>query len=1163
MKSLYLFLFLFISFLFKAQTFESFNFTGALNANGWTMHSGTAGQLQTLTSASNSGASLYYNNLPLSVGNRVQLIAGNSEDVNKAITGISGTGYFSFLINVPNTTGMNTAGDYFTGFAATAGSAATSLAGKVFIKPGTVANTFQLGILNITGTQTFATTNYPCNTTHFVVVKLKASVASPVQNAQASLYVNPVPGSTEPTATVTNSAASSAYTAFASIFLRQGGNAAVGTGNIELDEFRYGSTWASVTPVNTVSCVSYDISNVSKCSSYSFNNQIYTSSGTYMITLPNANAAGCDSVITLNLIIKQPSFSTLNVTNCGSYTLNGSTYTSTGQYTQTLISGNAVGCDSTITLNLNIVNSIYYYQDLDNDGYGNPNVVVSACSANAGYVAVSGDCNDNNAQVYPGATEVPANGVDEDCNGIDAPLLPIQLGTYQFTGTTTCPSADNAVVSQPTNATFSLFSTLNTTCSSSAGVFNNSAWNQSANIDLNEYNQFSVSASACNKLKLDRIAFHHRASSTGGTPTWVIRSSLDNYSSNIGSGLSGNNGNVNLDDTVNLGTAFQDLSNVSFRFYIIGMGSSSATWRMDNVSLFGNVIAITTPVLQSATISSNATSVCAGTNVVFTSISTNTWSSATYQWQLNNADISGATSSSYTSANLANLDVVRLLVSTSLGCIANPIFTSTGIEISVNSSSTNSTSQTACGSYLWNGTTYSTSGVYTGLTTNCVTESLNLTINPSSTNSTSQSACGSFTWNGTTYNASGVYTGETVNCVTESLNLTITPSSTYSTSQSACGSYSWNGTMYNVSGIYTGSTVNCVTESLNLTITPSSTNSTSASACNSYSWNGTTYNTSGVYTGSTANCVTESLNLTITPSSTNSTSASACNSYSWNGTTYNTSGVYIGATTNCVTETLDLTITPSTTNSTSQSATGSYTWNGQTYTTSGVYTGTTENCVTQVLNLTITPLTASLSLQLFLDGYYIYGSNPASMRAARYINLIESGSVNPGAITDVDLITVELRSATSLNVVAYSVSPILQKNGSVQCTFPIGALGNSYYVVVKHRSSLPLWSANPVTISGSTVLNFSNNIATAYTDASVAPMSTLVSGLYASRLGELNGDGYLDGVDYTVFETDTYLSQYGGLYLLNGDFNGDAYVDASDFSVFDFNARLGSYEQRP
>ena len=95
-----------------------------------------------------------------------------------------------------------------------------------------------------------------------------------------------------------------------------------------------------------------------------------------MITLPNANAAGCDSVITLNLIIKQPSFSTINITNCGEYTMNGTTYTSTGQYTQTLIDANAVGCESTITLNLNIVSSINYYQDLDNDGYAEPYIAV-------------------------------------------------------------------------------------------------------------------------------------------------------------------------------------------------------------------------------------------------------------------------------------------------------------------------------------------------------------------------------------------------------------------------------------------------------------------------------------------------------------------------------------------------------------------------------------------------------------------------------------------------------------------------------------------------------------------------------------------------------------------------------------------------------------------
>ena len=211
----------------------------------------------------------------------------------------------------------------------------------------------------------------------------------------------------------------------------------------------------------------------------------------------------------------------------------------------------------------------------------------------------------------------------------------------------------------------------------------------------------------------------------------------------------------------------------------------------------------------------------------------------------------------------------------------------------------------------------------------------------------------------------------------------------------------------------------------------------------------------------------------------------------------------------------------------------------------------------------VIPSTPSLSLQLFLDGYYENGSNPSIMRAARYANLVESGSANPGTSTDVDVITIELRSASNPNAVAYSVSPILQTNGSVQCTFPQGALGNSYYIVVKHRSSLPLWSENPVTISGSTALNFSNNITNAYTDGSLAPMKTLFSGLYGIRLGEMNGDGYLDGVDYSAFETDVYSSAYGGLYLLDGDFNGDTYVDASDFSVFDFNASLGSYEQRP
>jgi len=289
--------------------------------------------------------------------------------------------------------------------------------------------------------------------------------------------------------------------------------------------------------------------------------------------------------------------------------------------------------------------------------------------------------------------------------------------------------------------------------------------------------------------------------------------------------------------------------------------------------------------------------------------------------------------------------------------------------ITINPNTTNTTTVSACDSYTWNGTTYTTSGIKTGPTTNCVTEKLDLTITPSSDNVTTVSACDNYTWNGTTYTTSGIKIGSTTNCVTEKLDLTITPSSDNVTTVSACDSYTWNGTTYTISGVKTGPTTNCVTEKLDLTITPSSDNVTTVSACDSYFWNGTTYTTSGVKTGPTANCVTEKLNLTITPSSYNVTTVSACDSYFWNGTTYTTSGVKTGPTTNCVTEKLDLTITPSSDNVDTVSACDSYIWFGTTYTTSGIKTGPTTNCVTYKLDLTITPSSDNVTIVSACDSY--------------------------------------------------------------------------------------------------------------------------------------------------------------------------------------------------
>ena len=231
------------------------------------------------------------------------------------------------------------------------------------------------------------------------------------------------------------------------------------------------------------------------------------------------------------------------------------------------------------------------------------------------------------------------------------------------------------------------------------------------------------------------------------------------------------------------------------------------------------------------------------------------------------------------------------------------------------------------------------------------------------------------------------------------------------------------------------------------------------------------------------------------------------------------------------------------------------------YTSSSSLTGSSISQGVQQARKSITTL--FLDLKVLVDGYYINESNPPLMVPARYTNLVEAGSSNPGLPTDADFIQVELRKPSSLEVVSYTTNAMLNTNGTVSCNFPKSALVDTYYIVVKHRSCLPLWSANPVSFNIYSEYNFIQNVSNAYGLASPPVLNQVAPGVFALFSGELNDDGYIDGSDYASFETDLYSSAYSNLFLLNADLNGDSYVDATDFSKFDYNNQLGLYYQRP
>ena len=204
---------------------ETFSYTGALKDNGWVSHSGTAGQL-------------------VADGSVAKMVAGNSEDVNKAFSSaytIEASKYnkieYSLTVNVADATGLTTAatGEYFIHLVNPAGTApaGASFVARLYIK-GT-ATGYALGVLNNgavpTGgsvTPTFGTEvayGTPSNVVLTYIVD--NTIASPTNTA--TLQINSQPLLTNATGIGT------APAALSGIAIREAGSATTGTGTVTLD----------------------------------------------------------------------------------------------------------------------------------------------------------------------------------------------------------------------------------------------------------------------------------------------------------------------------------------------------------------------------------------------------------------------------------------------------------------------------------------------------------------------------------------------------------------------------------------------------------------------------------------------------------------------------------------------------------------------------------------------------------------------------------------------------------------------------------------------------------------------------------------------------------------------------------------------------------------
>jgi hypothetical protein len=181
-------------------------------------------------------------------------------------------------------------------------------------------------------------------------------------------------------------------------------------------------------------------------------------------------------------------------------------------------------------------------------------------------------------------------------------------------------------------------------------------------------------------------------------------------------------------------------------------------------------------------VSVNCPTVCQGsTSLVSATVSPSGF--YVYTWLVPSGAINPGNTASFSTNVAGNYSVTVSGITQNQSCpnLNTPSTVFGNSELIILPSSSSDTLISSCGSYSWNGNTYTSSGTYTETFSNIngcdSTTTLYLTINQPDSSFFTIDACGSYYWNGNTYTSSGTYSENFTNSSgcdsTVSLNLTI------------------------------------------------------------------------------------------------------------------------------------------------------------------------------------------------------------------------------------------------------------------------------------------------------------------------------------------------------------------------------------------------------